>query len=49
MDFLSRSRSMSALEFSKALAPTQMQALPKTLSGGGSFAIPEDIAEKMRE
>ena len=40
---------MSTLEFSKALAPTQMQALPKTLSGGSGFAILEDIAKEVRE
>ena len=49
MDFLSRSRSMLALEISKALAPTHMQALPKTLSGGGGFAIPKDIAREVME
>ena len=40
---------MSTLEFSKALAPTQMQALPKTLSGGGGVAILKDIAEEVRK
>lgn len=41
------------MEVSKALAPapTQMQPLCKTLSGGGAggFAIPEDIAGEVEE
>ena len=49
MDFLSHSRSVLALEISKSLAPNQMQALPKTLSGGGGFAILKDIAGKVME
>ena len=51
MEFLSRSWSVSALEVSKALAPTQLHPLSKTLSGGGGggFAIPEDIAGEVEE
>ena len=45
----SHSRSVSALEVSKALALTQMQALPKTLSGGNGFSIPNDIIREARE
>ena len=45
----SHSRSVSALEVSKALALTQMQALPKTLSGGNGFSIPKDIIREVRE
>ena len=49
MDFLFRSRSMLALEISKSLAPNQMKVLPKTLSGGGGFAILKDIGGEVME